>query len=151
MENKIYMNSFLELLSTFQSLKQIFSNLSNQYDINFLQLCIIVLSGNYQMNVSSLAESLGVSKSAISQSLPKLYLKKYISRILVKENKKIFFIKLTNKGERIKEDVSKLLEKSFQRVKKELGEEDYSILNLLLVKVRQAIKKIMEGEGIKTC
>ncbi|MCI6509060.1 MAG: MarR family transcriptional regulator, partial [Bacilli bacterium] len=84
-------NVFIDLLTTCQLVKKMYSELEKKYCINFIQLAIIFLSGTRNMTVSNLAEELNVSKSAISQALVKLFIMKYVTKVAADENKKSFY------------------------------------------------------------
>lgn len=83
-------NVFIDLLTTCQLVKKMYSELEKKYYINFIQLAIIFLSGTRNMTVSNLAEELNVSRSAISQALVKLFIMKYVTKVAADENKKVF-------------------------------------------------------------
>ena len=78
-------------------IEEITSKACHQLKINHLELMIIGLSSIDKMNVSKLSQELKVSKSAISQALVCLQLKRLITRQQVEENKKSFIIVPTEK------------------------------------------------------
>lgn len=101
------MASYDELMNTLRKLYVQLRNIENtpQYfkDIDIClypsEINIIGIVGKFQeMNVTELAEKIGVTKGAVSQILKKLNDKKLIEKYHDKSNKKEVLLKLTEKG-----------------------------------------------------
>lgn len=78
-------------------IEEITSKACHQLKINHLELMIIGLSSIDKMNVSKLSQELKVSKSAISQALVCLQLKRLITRQQVEEKKRVLLLSLLKK------------------------------------------------------
>ena len=111
------------------------------YNINHIQLYIIVLSSCKKMNVSMLAETLGVSKSAISQAITGLMLRRIVTKRLSKEDRKIYFIKPTVKGEKIKEEILNLCEVQYFTLRDKMAEDMDEFIRLI-VKLNKIIEEM---------
>lgn len=116
---------------------------SQKYGINHVQLYILMLSDENKMNVSTLANLLNISKSAISQAIVSLLLKRLITKRFDESNKKIFYIKLTKKGKEIKEELMECYFKKHQLLQEKFGEDELSNFIRLIQKFSDVLKEIM--------
>lgn len=133
---------FFEILQITKTMKKVMDKSCKKYALNPLQLLIITLSDNSNMTVSKLAEVLDVSKSAISQSLLKLYVKKYVVKRPVEGNKKIFYIENLNKGKQVQDEVLKVIKAKGKAINENMTEEEITNLKLLLAKYTNILKNI---------
>ncbi len=140
-------NVFIDLLTTCQLVKKMYSELEKKYYINFIQLAIIFLSGTRNMTVSNLAEELNVSKSAISQALVKLFIMKYVTKVAADENKKSFYILPVKKGITIKEEMMALIKKRNGEIEKLMGTENANQFGLLLETLNETLESINNEGG----
>ncbi len=101
-------------------IEEITSKACHQLKINHLELMIIGLSSIDKMNVSKLSQELKVSKSAISQALVCLQLKRLITRQQVEENKKSFIIVPTEKAIQVCKDIFKVHKEQAKLLKEEI-------------------------------
>ena len=95
-------NFFIQIYKSNSLLTDILKNICKKYDINNLQLYIIVISSYKPINVSMLAEILNITKSAVSQALVNLFIRRIVVKKPCEEDRKIYFIKTTAKGTKIK-------------------------------------------------
>lgn len=116
---------------------------TQKYGINHVQLYILMLSDENKMNVSMLAQLLNISKSAVSQAIVGLLLKRLIIKRFDESNKKIFYIKLTKKGKEIKEELMKCLLDKHQLIIEKFGKDELSNFTRLLEKFSDVLKEIM--------
>ncbi|MFR7880783.1 MAG: MarR family transcriptional regulator [Christensenellales bacterium] len=65
-------------------------NICKKHNINHLQLYIIILSSYEKMNVSTLSDTLNITKSAISQAIVGLSIRRLIVKVQSKEDKRYF-------------------------------------------------------------
>ncbi len=143
---------FLRMFQVTKTIKRTLDNCCQKYGVNLLQLSIIALASYDNMTVSYLAETLGVSKSAISQTLIKLLLKKYVAKKPKEGNKKVFNIVNLAKGKQIQEELFIMLKDKENVVESQMNEEELNSLKKLLTKYNEMLKKINETEmGDKKC
>ena len=119
-------------------IEEITSKACHQLKINHLELMIIGLSSIDKMNVSKLSQELKVSKSAISQALVCLQLKRLITRQQVEENKKSFIIVPTEKAIQVCKDIFKVHK---EQVKEEIGEEKYQAFFSTIKQINTILNK----------
>jgi len=129
----------LILLKSNEATKCLFDDLYKKYDLNFIQLSIIILAGRNKINASTLSLMLGVSRSAISQALVKLFLKKYVTKKADKDNKKIFYITLLKRGEEISKEAFLLIDEKTLVIKEQMGINNYELLLSLLTKLNEIL------------
>ena len=111
-----------------------------------MQLSIIFLSINNDMTVSSLAQALDVSKSAISQSLIKLYIKKYVTKKNIDGNKKVFYLTILPRGKEVHQDLLQMIKEKEFKINEQLGNEKLTTLKQLMHEYIQALKEGNEEE-----
>ena len=115
---------FIQLYINNKLFIEFIEKLSKKYNINHLQLYIIVLSSYDKMNVSTLSETLNITKSAVSQALVGLSIKRLIIKKQSKEDKKIFYITPTKKAEKIKNEIADSFLYKYQLFEEKLGKDD---------------------------
>ena len=101
---------FIQLYINNKLFIDLIENLCKKHNINHLQLYIIVLSSYEKMNVSTLSDTLNITKSAISQAIVGLSIRRLIVKVQSKEDKKVFYITPTSKAEKIKREIVSLYE-----------------------------------------
>ncbi len=109
--------------------------------INHVELMIILLSNNKDVSVSRLSEELGLTRSAISQALVCLQIKKLITKVPSLENKKSFYIKPTTKALEIGKEIFSAHMDEFLQIKEKLGEEKYYMFFSLVSEINKIIRK----------
>lgn len=137
---------FIELIQATRTMRRIINKYCKKYGLNLMQLSIIFLSINNDMTVSSLAQALDVSKSAISQSLIKLYIKKYVTKKNIDGNKKVFYLTILPRGKEVHQDLLQMIKEKEFKINEQLGNEKLTTLKQLMHEYIQALKEGNEEE-----
>lgn len=137
---------FIELIQATRTMRRIINKYCKKYGLNLMQLSIIFLSINNDMTVSSLAQTLDVSKSAISQSLIKLYVKKYVTKKNIDGNKKVFYLTILPRGKEVHQDLLQMIKEKEVKINEQLGNEKLATLKQLMYEYIQALKEGNEEE-----
>lgn len=137
---------FIELIQATRTMRRIINKYCKKYGLNLMQLSIIFLSINNDMTVSSLAQALDVSKSAISQSLIKLYIKKYVAKKNIDGNKKVFYLTILPRGKEVHQDLLQMIKEKEFKINEQLGNEKLATLKQLMNEYIQALKEGNEEE-----
>lgn len=134
----------IELYKENKYLCELIERHSHTYGINHVQLYILILASSDKRNVSNIATCLNISKSAVSQALVGLLLKRFIVKKYEDNNKKSFYIELTPKGNEVKDNIMDICLDLHHKIKEGVGEEDLNIFVTLLTKVNMTIEKIVK-------
>ncbi len=134
---------WIELYRENKTICELIENRSQQYGINHVQLYILILSLENKMTVSSLASKLNISKSAVSQALVGLVLKRFVTKIYEEDSKKVFYIGLTKKGKAVTNNLMNEYLKMHEIIIKKMGQDNLSILVDMLEKFNDIIKEII--------
>lgn len=137
---------FIELIQATRTMRRIINKYCKKYGLNLMQLSIIFLSINNDMTVSSLAQTLDVSKSAISQFLIKLYIKKYVTKKNIDGNKKVFYLTILPRGKEVHQDLLQMINEKEFKINEQLGNEKLTTLKQLMNEYIQALKEGNEEE-----
>lgn len=137
---------FIELIQATRTMRRIIKKYCKKYGLNLMQLSIIFLAINNDMTVSSLAQALDVSKSAISQSLIKLYIKKYVTKKNIDGNKKVFYLTILPRGKEVHQDLLQMINEKEFKINEQLGNEKLATLKQLMNEYIQALKEGNEEE-----
>lgn len=121
-------------------LQEITSKACKRMKISHVELMIIVLASEKEVNVSQLSIELGITKSAVSQAIVALQIKKLINKVPVPDNKKSFYIKPTQKANELENEILGAHFDKFLQIKEELGEEKF----LMFFSLTEEINKIIE-------
>lgn len=136
-------DALIQIYKLNKYVEEITSKACHQLKINHLELMIIGLSSIAKMNVSKLSQELRVSKSAISQAIVCLQIKRLITRQQVEDNKKSFIIIPTKKAIQVCEEIFKAHHEKTMLLKEEIGEEKYQ---MFFSTIRQINKILNEKE-----
>lgn len=96
---------FIKIKKSYNLIMDLMEYNSKKYGINPIQLSILLISCEKDVNVSTLANILNITKSAVSQALCGLVLKRFVTKQINQDDKKVFYIKPTKKGKEIKESI----------------------------------------------
>lgn len=135
----------IELFRENKSLCNLIEQYSQEYGINHIQLFILILSLEDKMNVSNLAIILNITKSAVSQALVGLVLKRLIIKKFDDDNKKIFYIDLTNKGKKITNELLTRYYDLKKQVINKLGNDEFNTFVSLLDRFNQVVNEVIES------
>lgn len=137
---------FIDLIQATRTMRRMINKYCKKYGLNVMQLGIIFLSRDSKMTVSRLAQILDVSKSAISQSLIKLYVKKFIAKKTIDGNKKVFYLTILPKGKEVQQDLLQMIEEKETSINEQMGDEKLNTLKQLMYEYIQTIKENNEEE-----
>lgn len=139
----IYENGMIiNLFKIGKYLQEVTSKACKKMKISHVGLMIIGISATREMNVSQLSQELGITKSAVSQALVCLQVKKLINKVASPDNKKSFYIKPTEKAIELGKEIFDAHMLKFLQIKEELGEEKF----LMFFSLVQEINKIIEKD-----
>jgi bacterial regulatory protein, arsR family len=139
----IYENGMIiNLFKIGKYLQEVTSKACKKMKISHVGLMIIGISATREMNVSQLSQELGITKSAVSQALVCLQVKKLINKVASPDNKKSFYIKPTEKAIELGKEIFDAHMVKFLQIKEELGEEKF----LMFFSLVQEINKIIEND-----
>ena len=149
-------NSEIQIVDSFRCLTKnivIFfeSNLLKKSNISCSELSILKVlyeseKEDKKMNVTELATSLKITKSATSQLVSKLEKKGLVKRKINLFDKKIYYISLTDVAKKDYEINILKYNNAILKVAYEMGEEDSKELSRLLEKLSAIITNLEEGE-----
>lgn len=140
---------FLQLYKNHQMFSNSMEKMCKRYNINHIQLYILLLSMNEKTTVTILANVLKTSRSAISQAIVCLLLKRLITKEFQKDNKKVFYIVPTASAIKIVNQLTAECDETYQLLYDIIGEKDIKEIERLFVKLNDAfltIKTIKENE-----
>lgn len=139
----IYENGMIiNLFKIGKYLQEVTSKACKKMKISHVGLMIIGISATREINVSQLSQELGITKSAVSQALVCLQVKKLINKVASPDNKKSFYIKPTEKAIELGKEIFDAHMVKFLQIKEELGEEKF----LMFFSLVQEINKIIEND-----
>lgn len=131
---------FIKIKKTYNIINEIMQKHAKKYGINHIQLSIILLASNKDVNVSTLAATLDITKSAVSQAITGLLVKRLVTRQVDLEDKKIYYIRPTKKALEIKNDIYNCNEEKCQILLKEMTIEEITQMDLLINKFNSILR-----------
>ncbi len=129
--------------------QEVTSKACKKMRISHVELMIIGISSTREVNVSQLSQELGITKSAVSQAIVCLQVKKVITKVASKENKKVFYIKPTPKAIELGSEIFEQHMVKFLKIKQELGEEKYLMFYSLIKEINEIVENNIEGKESK--
>ncbi|NLJ30182.1 MAG: winged helix DNA-binding protein [Clostridiales bacterium] len=99
--------------------------------------------------ISDLSAATEMSKPAVSQMLNSLEDKGLVERIMTKSDRRVVYVRLTEKGRERLDATARQMNELLDRVVKELGPEDTEELTRLFIKLYQIMEK-MKTETAET-
>lgn len=136
------MEMLINLYKIGKYLQEVTSKACKKMKISHVGLMIIGISAVKEVNVSQLSQELKITKSAVSQALVCLQVKKLIYKVASPDNKKSFYIKPTERAIELGKEIFDVHMIKFLQMKEELGEEKY----LMFFSLVQEINKIIEND-----
>ena len=100
-----------------------------------------MLASNKDVTVSTLANTLDITKSAVSQAITTLLVKRLVTRQVDLEDKKIYYIRPTKKALDIKDDIYKCNEEKYQQLLEEMTIEEIIQMDSLIKKFNSILNK----------
>lgn len=132
---------FVKIKKSYNIITELMQKHAKKYGINHIQLSIILLASNSEVNVSTLAATLDITKSAVSQAITSLLVKRLVTRQVDLEDKKIYYIKPTKKALNIKDDIYKCNEEKYQQLLEEMTIEEIIQMDSLINKFNSILNK----------
>ena len=132
---------FVKIKKSYIIIIDIMKKHAKKYGINYIQLSILLLACNKDSTVSSLASTLDITKSAVSQALTGLLMKRLVTRQVDQEDKKIYYIRPTKRAIEIKEDVYNSNEEKYNKLLKEMPIEEIIQMDALINKFNLILSK----------
>lgn len=153
MENKevlTHLQLFIEIFRSSKAFNQVVENICKQYGINQVQLYIIGLSLCSKKTVSTIAQDLNLTKSAVSQAIVGLIIKRLVVKRPSLENKKVFYIIPTENAESIKQRILSITADKYIMIENNMGKENLDLFVELLNKFNQTVEELVKNnkEGI---
>lgn len=140
---------FLQMYRNHQMFSNSMEKMCNRYNINHIQLYILLLSMEEKTTVTTLAQELKTSRSAISQAILCLLMKRLIIKEFLPDNKKVFYIVPTPFAIKILQKLKNECDETYKLLYEIVGEYDMRELERLFIKLNDAfhtIKTIKEKE-----
>ena len=131
---------FVEIKKSYNLVIEIMKHHAKKYNINHIQLSIILLACTKDVNVSMLANTLDITKSAVSQAITGLLMKRLVIRQNNPDDKKVYYIKPTQKAIDIKKDIYNINEAKYQQLLNKISIEEIIQMNNLIHKFNSVIK-----------
>lgn len=132
---------FVKIKKTYNIIIDIMKSHAKKYGINHIQLSIILLACDKDVTVSTLATTLDITKSAVSQAITGLLMKRLVTRQVDQEDKKIYYIRPTKKSFEIKEDVYKSNEEKYNKLLEEMSLEEIIQMDALINKFNSILSQ----------
>lgn len=132
---------FVKIKKSYNIITELMQKHAKKYGINHIQLSIILLASNSVVNVSTLAATLDITKSAVSQAITSLLVKRLVTRQVDLDDKKIYYIKPTKKALDIKDDIYKCNEEKYQQLLEEMTIEEIIQMDSLIKKFNSILNK----------
>ncbi len=132
---------FVKIKKSYNIITELMQKHAKKYGINHIQLSIILLASNSEVNVSTLAATLDITKSAVSQAITSLLVKRLVTRQVDLDDKKIYYIKPTKKALDIKDDIYKCNEEKYQQLLEEMTIEEIIQMDSLIKKFNSILNK----------
>ena len=110
--------------------------------ISFAQLYILKqVEKNPFITVKRIAKSSHITTAAISQTINKLIEDNFVSRQQSKEDRRFYFLKITEKGEKILEENGRFREDMLKRLFSSLSDNELEGLISALRKIKEGLKE----------
>lgn len=132
---------FVKIKKSYNIVIELMQKHAKKYGINHIQLSIILLASNKDVTVSTLANTLDITKSAVSQAITTLLVKRLVTRQVDLEDKKIYYIRPTKKALDIKDDIYKCNEEKYQQLLEEMTIEEIIQMDSLIKKFNSILNK----------
>ena len=129
-------NLLTELYNKFSSWEESVIK-SSKYNLTIAETHAIEVLGQVdEINMKQLAQKLGVSTPSVTAVIDRLEKKGFVVRVTPEKDRRMFLIKLTDKGLEVynehHKDHLKLAERIFSKIKKEDMKKFKEILNLII-------------------
>ena len=143
---------FLEVYEVNKIFTELMNKVYAKYKINQVQFLILLYSvEDEEMNVTHLSQKLKLSRSAVSQALVCLQIKKLITRTPAKDNRKVFYVTPTLKAKRIVKEFKEGYDLFNKKLIEIMGDDKITHLTSLLNVFNDTLIKLNDLKGDMTC
>ena len=136
---------FLHFLKFFQSVRNFFLNTIDipSMDLTKTQILILfALSGGRSLNMSQLSSYLASSKEQATRAVSPLVKDEYVTRFRSDENRKMVYVKLTEKGNQLILQEKALVKEYLSKRFESLSKEDQELFHQSLSNILTILKKM---------
>ncbi len=140
----------IDLYKLNKKMEDVISKACLKMRLNYVEFMMLGLAKEKDMNVSKLSSELGISKSAVSQAIVCLSIKRLITKEPAVDNKKSFYIRLTKKAIKVLDELCLVYQPFLENVKSEMGKEKYQMFLDLAKQINENIHNI-EGGSKESC
>ena len=148
MENK---NTILiDFYKLNKKMEDVISKACLKMRLTYVEFMMLGLAREKDMNVSKISSELGISRSAASQAIVCLSIKRLITKEPSLDNRKSFYIRLTKKAIKVLDELFMVYQPFLEEIKGEMEESKYQMFLDLAKQMNESIKKI-EGGSKESC
>ena len=125
-----------------RELRKVFDKKLDKFGLTSAMWCtLMVIIENPGVNQKDISDILCIETPTVTRILDNLEKRGYILRVSHEYDRRSFKVKLTKKGEELKEEISYYGECFMSWVKRDLSEEEKVIIKNLLNKLYESVKK----------
>ena len=137
-------NLFITIKKTYNSLIEIMTYYAKKNNINHIQLSILLLACTKDVNVSILSNTLDITKSAVSQAITGLIIKKLVIKQNDINNKKVCYIRPTQKGLDIKNNIFGINDTKYKDLLNKMSIDEIIQMNILICKFNSILMEFKD-------
>ena len=135
-----YLRSIRLLVECVQQVENLSDPYIRQFDLTQAQFDIIATLGNTQgFSCKELGEKTLITKGTLTGVLDRLQSKHLIERVQCKEDRRLHYIRLTKKGEKLFEEAFPYVIQNMKARFKGFTKDDFAALEEQLIRLREAI------------
>lgn len=140
----------IDLYKINKKMEEVIAKACLKMHLNYVEFMMLGLAKEKDMSVSKISSELGISRSAVSQAIVCLSIKRLITKEPAVDNKKSFYIRLTKKATKVLDELCLVYQPFLENMKSEMGEDKYQMFLDLAKEMKESIKNI-EGGSKESC
>lgn len=140
----------IDLYKINKKMEEVIAKACLKMRLNYVEFMMLGLAKEKDMSVSKISSELGISRSAVSQAIVCLSIKRLITKEPAVDNKKSFYIRLTKKATKVLDELCLVYQPFLENMKSEMGEDRYQMFLDLAKEMKGSIKNI-EGGSKESC
>lgn len=140
----------IDLYKINKKMEEVIAKACLKMRLNYVEFMMLGLAKEKDMSVSKISSELGISRSAVSQAIVCLSIKRLITKEPAVDNKKSFYIRLTKKATKVLDELCLVYQPFLENMKSEMGEDKYQMFLDLAKEMKESIKNI-EGGSKESC
>lgn len=140
----------IDLYKINKKMEEVIAKACLKMRLNYVEFMMLGLAKEKDMSVSKISSELGISRSAVSQAIVCLSIKRLITKEPTVDNKKSFYIRLTKKATKVLDELCLVYQPFLENMKSEMGEDRYQMFLDLAKEMKESIKNI-EGGSKESC